>query len=211
MAFGAFKSLEEVVRTYQVQVRQEPFVVSRPRSVDARFQERIEFLQANAPVSASEEAICEFLIAPILQELWLPYSNSLMIWSHVSFTADEQLTDFPGYFFAKRSPLGAVRDQPYVLFVEAKKDDFEGGWRQCLAAMLAAQKLNDHPEVVVHGGVSNGRIWYLGKLYGKMLTLDPRPLLLTDLPALFAGLNYVFQQAKDQSEAASLPREKVLT
>lgn len=199
MAFGTFKTLEEVVRRYQVQVRQEPFVVPQARPVDGRFRERLEFLQANAPVSASEEAICEFLIAPILQEVWLPYSDSLMIWSHVAFTADETLTGFPDYFFARRSPLGAVRDKPFVLFVEAKKDDFDGGWGQCLAAMLAAQKLNGQPERAIHGGVSNGRIWYLGKLVGRTLTQDPRPSVLTDLPALFAALNYVFGQARDQS------------
>jgi hypothetical protein len=78
-----FKSLEEVVRTYQVQLRPEAFVRPLPRPVDERFRERLEFLQANAPVSASEEAICESLIAPVLREAWLPLSDSLMIWSHV--------------------------------------------------------------------------------------------------------------------------------
>lgn len=68
-----------------------------------------------------------------------------MIWSHVGFGSDETLTGFPDYFFAKRSPLGPMRDQPYVLFVEDKKGDFDAGWAQCLAAMIAAQKLNDRP------------------------------------------------------------------
>src|SRR3954471_13610037 len=111
MAFGAFKSLEEVALTYQVQVRAQRFVQPLARAIDERFRERLEFLRANAPVSASEEAICEFLIAPVLQEVWLPYSDSLMIWSHVAFTADETLTGFPDYFFARRSPLGPVRDR----------------------------------------------------------------------------------------------------
>ncbi len=199
MAFGTFKSLEEVVRTYQVQLRQKAFVRPLPRPVDERFRERLEFLQANAPVSASEEAICEFLIAPVLQEVWLPYSDSLMIWSHVAFTADETLTGFPDYFFAKRSPLGPVRDRPYVLFVEAKKDDFDAGWGQCLAAMLAAQHVNERPGQVIHGGVSNGRIWYLGKLEHQTLTQDPRPFVLTELADLFAALNYVFEQAREQT------------
>ncbi len=199
MAFGTFKSLEEVVRTYQIQVRQEAFVQPLPLPVDERFRARIEFLQANAPVSASEEAICEFLIAPVLQEVWLPYSEALMIWSHVAFTADETLTGFPDYFFARRSPLGPVRDRPYVLFVEAKKDDFDAGWGQCLAAMLAAQQVNNRPGQVIHGGVSNGRIWYLGKLENRTLTLDPQPFVLADLAGLFAALNYVFERARLQT------------
>jgi len=201
MAFGTFRTLEEVVRTYQVQVRQEHFIRPLPHPVEERFRERLEFLQANAPVSASEEAICEFLIAPILQEIWLSYSSDLMIWSHVAFTSDETLTGFPDYFFAKRSPLGPVRDQPYVLFVEAKKDDFDAGWAQCLAAMIAAQKLNDRPNRIIHGGVSNGKVWYLGRLAGQSLTQDPRAFTVNELSELFAALNYVFQQAREQALA----------
>lgn len=197
MAFGAFETLGDVLRAYQVQLRQERFVQPRARTVDERFRERLEFLLANVPVSASEQSICEFLITPVLQEVWLPYSDALTLWSHISFTADKALTGFPDYFFAKRSPLGpVVRDRPYMLFVEAKKDDFDAGWGQCLAAMLAAQKLNEEPEGVIHGGVSNGRVWYLGKLQGKVLTQDPRGFTLDDLEGLFAALNYVFAEAK---------------
>src|SRR5262249_32417402 len=142
------------------QLREDAFVKPQPLAVDEAFLRRFEILRTNAPVSASEEAICEFLIAPVLQEVWLSHRDVLMIWSHVSFTADKTLTGFPDYFVAKRSPLGPiVRDRPYVLFVEAKKDDFDAGWGQCLAAMLAAQKLNEEPDGVIYGGVSNGRVW----------------------------------------------------
>src|SRR4051812_26693809 len=118
MAFGTFESLGEALSAYQVQVREERFVQPLPLPVDEGFRTRLEFLRSNAPVSVSEEAICEFLIAPVLQQVWLPYSDALMIWSHVSFTADKPLTGSPDYFFARRSPLGpVVRDRPYVLFV----------------------------------------------------------------------------------------------
>lgn len=201
MAFGTFKTLEDVVRTFQVTVLQDRFVQPMPRAVDDRFRERLEFLRKNAPISASEEAICEFLIAPILQEIWLPYSSSLMIWSHVALSSDETLTGYPDYFFSKRSPLGPVRDKPYVLFVEAKKDDFDAAWGQCLAAMLAAQKLNEHSERSVFGGVSNGRIWYFSKLQEKKLTQDPRAFTIDELSDLFAALNFLFQQAKEEALA----------
>lgn len=199
MAFGTFQTLEEVLRTYQIQVAPAAFVQPVPFPVDDRFRQRLEFLLANAPVAASEEAISEFLIAPVLQEIWVAYSDVLMFWSHVSLSLDDTLTGFPDYFFARRSPLGPVRDQPYVLFVEAKKDNFDAGWGQCLAAMLAAQKLNDTPDRIIHGGVSNGRVWYLGRLEKQTLTQDPRVFRLSDLDELFAALNYVFQQARDQA------------
>lgn len=201
MAFGTFGTLEEVVRTYQVAVRLQPFIEPAPVPVDERFRQRLEFVRQNAPVSASEEAICEFLISPVLQEAWLPHSDALMIWSHVALSLDDTLTGYPDYFFSRRSPLGPVREQPYVLFVEAKKDDFDAAWAQCLAAMLAAQKLNDRPTRVIQGGVSNGRVWYFGKLDGSVLIQDPRAFTIDDLAELLAALNALFQTAKEQALA----------
>jgi hypothetical protein len=37
-------------------------------------------------------------------------------------------------------------DSPYLILMEAKKDNFEEGWGQCLAELIAAQKINNQPE-----------------------------------------------------------------
>src|SRR5258708_21516694 len=168
-------------------------------TVDEAFRRRLEFDRLNAPVDVSEQAISEFLIAPILQEMWRTYSDALMIGSHVQFGEALPLKGFPDYFFSKRSPLGRVLDKPYVLFVEAKSADFDAAWAQCLAAMLAAQQLNQQPDEVIFGSVSSGELWFFAKLQGKTLLQDPRSFTLTQLDALFAALNYVFQQAKQQA------------
>src|SRR6266446_6866893 len=146
MAFGSFKSLGEVALAYQITLRPEPFVQPVAMAVDDSFRRRLEFDRLNAPVDVSEEAISEFLIAPVLHEMWRAYSDALMIWSHVQFGQAAPLKGLPDYFFTKRSPLGRVLDQPYVLFVEAKSDDFDRAWAQCLAAMLAAQQMNKRPD-----------------------------------------------------------------
>ncbi len=203
MPFGGFKSLGDVALTYQIVLRPEQFVDPVPMTVDPAFRRRLEFDQLNAPVSVSEQAISEFLIAPVLQEMWRAYSDALMIWSHVQFGHALPLKGFPDYFFSKRSPLGRVVDQPYVLFVEAKSADFDAAWAQCLAAMLAAQKLNQQPNQAIFGSVSSGETWYFGKLEGTTLVQDPRSFTLTHLDELFAALNYVFQQAKQLALAAT--------
>ncbi len=202
MAFGGFKSLGEVALTYQITLRPEPFIRPVPMAVEESFRRRLEFDRLNAPVDASEQAISEFLIAPVLQEMWRAYSDSLMIWSHVQFGQALPLKGFPDYFFSKRSPLGRILDRPYVLFVEAKSDDFDAAWAQCLAAMLAAQQLNERAEETIFGSVCNGELWLFGKLQGKILFQDPRSFTLTRLDELFAALNYLFQQAKEQAQAA---------
>jgi hypothetical protein len=108
----------------------------------------------------------------------------------------------PDYLICRRSPLGLVQDQPYLLVVEAKKDDFEYGWGQFLAAMLAAQRMNDAPSRIVHGCVSNGFLWEFGKLEGAVFTQETRGYTISDLPNLFAALNYIFEQTKQQALAA---------
>jgi hypothetical protein len=202
MPFSTFKSLEEVARAYQIMLRVEEFIQPIVRPVDEHLETRLQLFLENAPVSVSEEAVCEFLIAPILQEIWLSYLDSLMLWSHVSFGDQPPLVGYPDYFFSKRSPLGPVRDQPYVLFMQAKKDDFDAAWAQCLAAMLAAQKMNKHPDQTIYGGVSNGRTWSFAKLEPRVFTQDCREFTVSHLPELFAVLHYLFEQSRQLALAA---------
>src|SRR5437667_26925 len=108
MPFGGFANLQDVARRYDIVLRSGRFLDPTPTPVDKEFQKRLEYIRDNAPVTASEEAICEFLIAPILQEMWLAYSESLMIWSHVHFGDESPLQGNPDYFFCRRSPLGRV-------------------------------------------------------------------------------------------------------
>ena len=203
MPFGGFKSLGAVALAYQIVLRPDPFVQPVPMAVDEGFRRRLEFDRLNAPVTASEQAISEFLIFPVLREMWRAYSDSLMIWSHVAFGEALPLKGFPDYFFAKRSPLGRVLDQPYVLFVEAKSDDFDAAWAQCLAAMLAAQQMNKQPDQVIFGSASSGEVWFFAKLEGKTLLQDPRLFTVSHLDELFSALNYVFQQAKQEALSAT--------
>src|SRR2546426_616143 len=78
--------------------------------------------------------------------------------------------------------------------VEAKKDDFTRGWGQCLAAMLAAQKLNDLPEQTICGITTNGQVWQFGQLHADVFTQDPRSFTLEDVDSLGAALHFVFAQ-----------------
>jgi hypothetical protein len=112
MPFGGFDNLGDVALRYQITLRPQPFVQPIPMAVDEAFRQRLEFNYLNAPVNVSEQAIDEFLIAPILQEVWRAYSDALMIWSHIQFGQAPPLRGYPDYFFSRRSPLGRVMDQP---------------------------------------------------------------------------------------------------
>jgi hypothetical protein len=195
MSFGTFKSVEEVVRAYHLSVRKDEFVRPVPGPADPRLQERVHLFLKNAPLDVSEEAICEFLIAPILQEIWLSYLNVFLLWSHPTFGDEPPLVGQPDYLFSKRPAEGLFREPPYVFLVEAKRDDFDQAWAQCLAALLASQKLNPSPSPV-YGGVSNGRVWYFGKLHDKVFTQDPSTFTVSHLSELLGALRFLLEQAK---------------
>ena len=115
--------------------------------------------------AAAVRAACEALIYPLLRETWKSYRETLTLWSHQPLSYDEELSGAPDYMLPRRSPLGPlIPDQPYLLVVEAKKDDFTRGWGQCLAAMLAAQKVNNLKEQTEYGITTNGRVWECGRL-----------------------------------------------
>ena len=56
---------------------------------------------------------------------------------------------------------------PLMVVVEAMRQDFDEGWGQCLAALLACQAANGEWPPAVHGVVSTGLLWEFGRLQGQ--------------------------------------------
>ncbi len=104
----------------------------------------------------------------------------------------------PDYFIATKSELGmTVVGIPLIILVEAKKNDFEQGWGQCLAELVAAQKINDAPDVPVYGIVSDGERWQFGQLVDDSFTQNRTTFSIDNLPALFGAINAVFKAASE--------------
>jgi hypothetical protein len=201
MPFGSFRSIQEIATRFQVSLKVESFLQPLPVTLDERFVDDLEFTRSHVAVRISEAAIGEFLIAPVLKQAWRPYKDVLTFWSHVPLGTAEPLVGVADYVFCRRSELGLVIDRPFVILIEAKKDDFEGGWAQCLAALLAAQRLNGDSSHVVFGIVSNGNSWEFGRLEGTVFTQELRTFTISDLPELVAALNAVFDAAQEQLAA----------
>ena len=152
-------------------------------------------------VDNSEFAVCENLIYPVLKEVWKHYYSGFVLWSHQSLTCDQYLSGFPEYILAKRSSLGkVVFEQPYFLLVQAKQDNFDAAWGQCLAEAIAAQRLNDSPDTIVFGIASNGLFWQFGKLAANVFTKQITPYTIYELDKLLAAVNYIYQQCDIQLE-----------
>jgi len=199
MAYGNYKSLDEIARQFGINISSDNFVESAPFAVSQNFKDELAFVLRNINVRVSEAAIGEFLIAPILKEIWRNYIEYLLIWSHVALVLGEEFVGFPDYLFTKKTALGMVREKPYLIVVEAKKDDFEAGWAQCAAALLASQQINQDENLILYGIVSNGDGWQFGKFQHKTFVRDTRTFGIADLDELFGALNYIFEKAKEQT------------
>jgi hypothetical protein len=199
MAFGPYQTVGDAIRALEVTAVTEPFVQPISLHPDDYFRHMLSDILANVPVSCSESAVCEHLICPVLREALKSYEQFLTLWSHAPLYQGDRLLGTPDYIIAKRSPLSIeVRDLPLAMIMEAKRNDFDMGWAQCLAAMHAAQTLNGEMQRVIYGGVSDGFVWRFGKLQDQTFTRDTQDYTLSRLDELFAALNHVLQLCKQQ-------------
>lgn len=199
MSFSNYKDIGEVLQEFQVTYTPANFMGATDFSIPDYFREDLEFMMREAVVDNSEFAVCENLIYPVLKQVWKLYYSKFILWSHKSLIYDQNLSGFPEYILAKRSPLGKfVFGKPYFLLVEAKQDKFDEGWAQCLAEMVAAQRLNDELKITIFGIVSNGATWQFGKLEGQIFTQNITPYTIYELDKLFGAVNYIFQQCEIQ-------------
>ena len=201
MPFSDFPSLEAALKAFQISYSLETFVVPMPMTVSAYLDEEMEFVRNWVGIPTSEFGICENLVYPILKEVWKHYPQ-FKLWSHTPLRSDDVLSGTPDYFLARRSRLGTpVIEEPYLLVVEAKKDDFDWGWGQCLAAMLAARKINNWADQVVYGITTTGTTWQFAKLQSGHLIGDPRPFTWQPLEEACSAVNFMFEQCRLQLAA----------
>ena len=199
MSYNKYKSITDVLQEFPLTYTEKNFIQSIPIETDPYFKNRLDFILAEGVVFNSEYAICESIIHPILVELWRKYAEKLLLWSHQPLNYDENLSGIPDYMVAQRSSRGKIiLEQPYLIIVEAKKDNFEEGWGQCLAELVAAQKMNSNQNSRLFGIVSNGKLWEFAVLQQMEFIKNVKYYVLEDLQLLMEALNFIFSNSFEQ-------------
>jgi hypothetical protein len=92
------------------------------------------------------------------------------------------------------TPYQARFKTPFVIVAEAKKEDFEQGWGQCLIAMKAAQMINEQAgyQRELFGVVSTGRIWEFGKYTPENKFFRSEPYTLGQPEVILGILDVIF-------------------
>lgn len=156
------------------------------------FQARIDIMVPLALTTSTEKARSEFIIAPVLLELWLLNNREIGLLSGVEFNIDKAqglegvcdyiITRFPEQLFIKA---------PVLVVVEAKNEDMKKGYAQCGAELIAAQQFNEREGTTterLYGVVTIGELWRFIELEGTTLRLDSRSYHIDRLPKLMGIL-----------------------
>jgi hypothetical protein len=192
MAFSDYKTLDQVQRQFQIRYQEGVLLTHSPHPPSAAFCQELHFTLENLDVFTSEAARSEAVIFPILREIYKDFHQHYALWIQKALRYDEHLYGTPDYLLSKRSALGkTVLEAPLLMVVEAKKNDFEQGWAQCLAEMIAAQKINaqqgESPKL--YGIVTDGKLWEFAVLEGQQFTRHRESFMVDDLPTLFGFLH----------------------
>lgn len=193
MSFSQYRTIEQTLQEFQIIYGEHDFVVAASRQPTDLFLADLAFNLEFFDPFASEGSRSELIILPILREVYKDYRDHCTIWVQKSFAVNQELAGTPDYIIATRSHLGKkVLGDPLLIVVEAKRDDFEQGWGQCLAQMVAAQMRNGTPTVPMYGIVTNASTWRIGRLLQNEFYQDTRSFDLDDLPELFGALHFTF-------------------
>lgn len=204
MAFSDFKNITQVIRQYPLQLRRDRFLPDTKLELPAWFLANMNFSLDRQGTYESEQFFRESFIYPFLQLAWQRHLQ-LQLWINQSITADPVLFGEPDYLISVW-PAGVVDqlvNRPLLAVMEAKRQDFEAGWAQCLAAMLAAQRINAPTAEIIYGIVTTGISWEFGKLDGEQFVRDPRAYTITTPEVVFGLLDFVFAQCEQQLLAVS--------
>ena len=199
MSFSDYKSIPQVQKEFSIIYREENFITPKECEPSAAFLEQFRFDLENLDAFSSEAARCEIVIFPLLREAYKQHHEKISLWVQKPIAYDESLNGTPDYLVSKRSALGkTMLEYPLLIVVEAKRNDFEQGWGQCLAELVAAQNLNANPSLPVYGIVTDGKLWEFGRLEGRGIIKNIDSFVIANLKLLFGALSFVFLDVSSQ-------------
>ncbi len=202
MAFTDFTSIAQVQETFDIKYIEEDYIrYDVDIEPSSAFLEEFTFSQQYIDVFASETSRCENVIYPILRDVYKKYADRFSLWSRKSITYDAQLSGTPDYLISTKSTLGkTVLGTPIIVVVEAKRNDFIEGWGQCLAEMVAVQRINDDASKPVSGIVTDGEMWQFGKLSEDVFTRNKSPIAISELQKVFRAIGHLMQANLPETE-----------
>jgi hypothetical protein len=145
----------------------------------------------------NENSKSEWIIAPILSDVWNSLGQSFSIFSGVNLKADVKNNLVGECDFVISHQKTHFLEASVFALVEAKSDNIDNALGQCAAQMLGARVFNHKENVpieTIYGCVTNSDEWRFLKLKEQTIILDTRKYYLSNLPELLGILRYIINQ-----------------
>jgi hypothetical protein len=163
----------------------------------------VEAIERGADFSLNtEKAKSEFIIAPVLNELYQNNKTVFAVYSGFNFNVDVEkgLQGFCDFLLAKL-PLNIVPDTPIIAVVEAKLNDvITSAVPQCAAEMYATRLWNEKQGAeiqTIYGTVTTGDKWlFLRYKNEDIIEVDKVSYTLKDLSELLGVWQHIINQYK---------------
>ncbi len=196
MAYSNF-TLPSALEQFGLNLTTSEPLFSGVRAVDAgpRVHQTLETLGQLALSVNTEKARSEWLIAPVLGELWLRARRTICLLSGVDFTFDREagLTGVVDFLIGK-GPQVSFMTAPVLAVVEGKNESIPGGQGQCAAEMVASLRFNEKTKTkidTVYGVVTTGDNWRFHRLRGNELAIDTHEYITSEVDQILGNLLYI--------------------
>jgi hypothetical protein len=200
--FSEFKSVDEMLAFYGLQVQKELFIsfekieeVPLPPHVS----EDLIFLLSNRGNTDMEFYACEAFIFPLLKEAW-KRNPKAKLFSHPQIKF-EDLILVPDYVVTPKNKTGEdIFGKPLLITVEAKNDNYDVGWTDAYKQLIIARFLNNNLEIPIYAIVSIGKGWEFGKLERNIIYKHPLTLGLDNPNKILGVLDFIFADCVNTAE-----------
>ena len=192
MPYGKFDSVEQVARLFSIKVNDNFVAGSKPVELPKPLLLSIRTKLLDSLSFRNEATICNKIITPILNAV-AEHNQPLNVWIEEPFNIDPEkgLAGEPDYLIAPATEYGGM-ELPPLCVIEAKKQDWDAGWAQALAEMIAASLQGAD---ICYSAVTTGKIWQFGKLESNIFSKDPNQISATrELQLIFDTLNWMFSE-----------------
>jgi hypothetical protein len=176
MAYTDFKTLAQVEKELGVNIKQASnlYVDIKPIELSSWFIETMD-LSYDLAININTEAARQSLIVDnVLIELKKTLPISLFIKKYFNVDASKGLTGNPDGLVSSYLDDLEIK-APVIVLVEAKNNDINPGFPQCIAEMVAAALFNHKASIVretVYGVVTDGISWRFLNLKNNIATID---------------------------------------
>jgi hypothetical protein len=160
------------------------------------------FLDEHLPLAIdinSEKARSEFIIAPVLADVRRHSNYQVSLFSGKEFNVDQD-QGLAGYcdFILCLSREQLYIQAPVMVVIEAKNENIIGGLGQCMAAMVAAQRLNQQTSrdiPAIFGAVTTGTNWRFLKLQNHTVWIDKTEYYIREVDQILSILMHITSQS----------------